>query len=190
MTPIELFAKVRMDAKIQDNTAIKYSSYNMLDALNNVLNIVFNGLSSQSDTIISNETDIMLTNGVGDLPDDFLSITEVFAPNGMQLRPARRIIKITEYTYRIVKNKIYSANESLHIIYKIYFKEFTYDTMEEQLPLPDYFSELLKKYCVVLLTGGATATDTAIIQQITQEVSLLTAGREYSQIDIEPPWRV
>jgi hypothetical protein len=40
------------------------------------------------------------------------------------------------------------------------------------------------------LQGGINKTDTAIVQQITDDVYKLTAGREYSRIELQQSFRV
>jgi hypothetical protein len=74
--------------------------------------------------------------------------------------------------------------------YKPYFTDIDYDTTGTELILPNYFSELLKKYVVIVLQGGINKNDSTIVQQVTDDVYKLTAGREFSRIDIQPVWRV
>ena len=189
MTPIDVFARVRMAPEINDNAAVKYSDYNLIAALNSVLSIVYNTLSSSSNDLLTEETTLTLTDGVAALPDDFLSVVNVRGGDYV-LAPQSKSKDVDEYTYRIRGNNIYSTNSTLKLTYKPYFVEVTYDTMEMDLILPNYFSELLKKYTVITLVGGINKQDSTIVSQVTQDVYKLTSGREYSGIEITPAWRI
>ena len=46
MTAQELFAKIRMTPEINDNSQVIYSEYQICEAVNTVLSIVFNTLST------------------------------------------------------------------------------------------------------------------------------------------------
>ena len=178
-----------MAPEIADNAGVKYSDYNLIAALNSVLSIVYNTLSSSSNDLLTEETTITLTDGKAALPEDFLSVVNVRGGNYV-LTPQSKSNDVDEYSYRIRGNYIYSANSTLKMTYKPYFVEVTYDTMEMDLILPNYFSELLKKYVVIVLQGGINKNDSTIVQQVTDDVYKLTAGREFSRIDIQPVWRV
>ena len=189
MTPNDVFSRVRMAPEINDNAAVKYSDYNLIAALNSVLSIVYNTLSSSSNDLLTEETTLTLTDGVAALPDDFLSVVNVRGGDYV-LAPQSKSKDVDEYTYRIRGNNIYSTNSTLKLTYKPYFVEVTYDTMETALILPNYFSELLKKYTVITLVGGINKQDSTIVSQVTEDVYKLTSGREYSGIEITPAWRI
>ena len=189
MTPIDVFARVRMAPEINDNAAVKYSDYNLIAALNSVLSIVYNTLSSSSNDLLTQEKTLTLTDGVAVLPDDFLSVVNVRA-NDKVLKPQSKSNDVDEYSYRIRGNNIYSKNDSILLDYKPYFVEVEYDTIDTALILPNYFSELLKKYTVITLVGGINKQDSTIVSQVTQDVYKLTSGREYSGIEITPAWRI
>ncbi len=189
MTPQQLFSKIRMAPEINDNAQVKYSDYQLTDALNTVLSIVFNTLSQSSNELLTSEKVLTLTGGVCALPDDFLSVVNVFAGNSI-LKQQSKSLDVDSYTYRIRGNSIYSANDVLTLVYKPYFVEVDDTMLTAALPLPNYFSELLKKYAIISLQGGINKADTSIVQQITDDVYKLTSGREYSGIDIQPSFRI
>lgn len=190
MTPRDLFVKIRMSPEINDNAAVKYSDYQLISALNSVLSIVYNTLSSSSNSILNKTSQISLTESSGDLPEDFLSTISVFAPDGTPLNPQSKSFDVDEQTYKITGNNIYSKNESIKLVYKPYFVEVIYSTIDTALALPNYFSELLKKYSVISLIGGINKQDSTIVQQVTSDVYSLTSGREYTAIVVKPAWRV
>src|SRR5574344_1466810 len=122
MKPIDVFARVRMAPEINDNAAVKYSDYNLIAALNSVLSIVYNTLSSSSNDLLTEETTLTLTDGVAALPDDFLSVVNVWAGDYV-LTPQSKSKDVDDHTYRIRGNNIYSANSTLKLAYKPYFVE-------------------------------------------------------------------
>ena len=189
MTPKDIFVRVRMAPEINDNAEVKYSDYNLIAALNSVLSIVYNTLSSSSNDLLTQETELTLTDGKAALPSDFLSVVNVTAGNYV-LKPQSKSNDVDEYSYRIRGNYLYSGNSTVTLEYKPYFTDIDYDTTGTELILPNYFSELLKKYVVIVLHGGINKNDSTIVQQVTDDVYKLTAGREYSRIDIQPVWRV
>lgn len=190
MKPRDLFVKIRMSPEINDNAAVKYSDYQLISALNSVLAIVYNTLSSSSNSILTESKDIALVDGKSELPDDFLSVISVFGADGKPLTPRSKSYDVDEYSYKIIGNNIYSKNDVLQLVYKPYFKEIIYDTMDTDMILPDYFSELLKKYSVITLIGGVNKQDSTIVQQVTSDVYSLTSGREYTEIIAQPAWRI
>ena len=189
MTPRDIFSRIRMAPEIADNAGVKYSDYNLIAALNSVLSIVYNTLSSSSNDLLTEETTITLTDGKAALPEDFLSVVNVRGGNYV-LTPQSKSKDVDEYTYRIRGNYIYSANSTIMLTYKPYFIEVEYYTMDDEMVLPNYFSELLKKYSVITLVGGINKQDSTIVSQVTQDVYKLTAGREYSGIDVAAAWRI
>ena len=178
-----------MAPEIADNAGVKYSDYNLIAALNSVLSIVYNTLSSSSNDLLTEETTLTLTDGKAALPEDFLSVVNVRGGNYV-LTPQSKSKDVDEYTYRIRGNYIYSANSTIQLTYKPYFVEVEYYTMDDEMVLPNYFSELLKKYSVITLVGGINKQDSTIVQQVTDDVYKLTSGREYSGLEISPAWRI
>jgi hypothetical protein len=190
MTPNDIFSRVRMSPEIQDTAAVKYSDYQLMTALNSVLSIVYNTLSSSSNDLLTQSKELTLMDDVGSLPVDFLSVVNVLAADGTVLKPQSKSFEVDERTYRIRGNNIYSHNALLLLEYKPYFTEIVYDALDKELILPNFFSELLKKYSVISLVGGINKQDSTIVQQVTEDVYKLTSGREYSSIDVPPVWRV
>lgn len=184
MTPKDIFRQVRMSAEIADNAEVKYSDYQMVAALNSVLSMVYNALSSQNSSILTKEDTLELDDYEADLPSDFLSMVAVFDASGNPLVISGKSAAISAGTYRIMGNKIYSLNSSLIIQYKSWFDAVEYDTVEDDLELPAYFGELLRKYAVIVLTGGISKADTPIVELVESDVRRLTAGRDYNSIDV------
>lgn len=189
MSPKQIINKVRMNPAIADNQGDKYSDYQVIDALNSVLSMVYNTIAASSSTIMNRTADIQLKNGHGELPDDFLKVVSVKS-GAKELHPVPRGVDIPKDGYRITGSTIFAPTD-ITIEYKPYFDEdITMDTLEDDLDIPAYFVNLLVKYVVVMLLG-ATTKDADIIQQITTDIYNITASREYSYlVDSALPWKV
>ena len=191
MTPKQLFARVRMAPEINDNAATKYSNYQLIAALNSVLSIVYNTVASSSSSILNVVETVRMRNGRGELPEDFLQAVMITS-NGRTLAPQTKSNDVDQYTYKIRGNYIYSANDVIEIEYKPYFDDITYDAIDDDLEIPKYFQELIRKYMVIVLVGGIPNADASIVSMIQSDVMNLTAGREYTALiaGSKPVWKV
>ena len=125
-----------MTPAIADNQGDKYSDYQVIDALNSVLSMVYNTIAASSSTIMNRTADIQLKNGHGELPDDFLKVVSVKS-GAKELHPVPRGVDIPKDGYQISADTIYSPNDTLTIEYKPYFDEdITMDTLEDDLDIP------------------------------------------------------
>ena len=190
MTPKIILAKVRTAPEIMDTFATKYSDYQLITALNSVLNIVYDTLSTSSNDVLTEETALTLEDGAADLPDDFLSTVNVIAKDGFVLEPQTKSKDVDRFTYRIRGKKLYALGDSVTLEYKPFFIPITQDTVDEDMALPNFFGELLKKYVVIVLQGGLNKQDSTVVQQIATDVYQLTGGREFSKVVADPVWFV
>lgn len=190
MTPKLILAKVRTAPEIMDTFATKYSDYQLITALNSVLNIVYDTLSTSSNDVLTEDTTLALEDGAADLPDDFLSTVNVVAPDGRVLEPQTKSKDVDSFTYRIRGKKLYALGDSVTLEYKPFFIPITQDTIDEDMALPNFFGELLKKYVVIVLQGGLNKQDSTVVQQIATDVYQLTGGREFSKVVADPVWFV
>lgn len=190
MTPKLILAKVRTAPEIMDTFATKYSDYQLITALNSVLNIVYDTLSTSSNDVLTEDTTLALEDGAADLPDDFLSTVNVVAPDGRVLEPQTKSKDVDSFTYRIRGKKLYALGDSVTLEYKPFFIPITQDTVDEDMALPNFFGELLKKYVVIVLQGGLNKQDSTVVQQIATDVYQLTGGREFSKVVADPVWFV
>ncbi len=169
-----------MDPAIQDNPQTKYSDYQLLNALNSILALIYNVIGSYSSSLLNQTDTIKIKKGQGDLPDDFLSVVQVRDSEGNILTPATKSDELDGSNYKIRGSTIYADNASVTLEYKPFFEEITYEAIEDDLALPNYFSELIRKYTIILLIGGVPANDASLVTEITQDVYAITAGREFS----------
>ena len=181
-----------MSPQISDPAAVKISDYQMMAALNGVLEMVYATIGSTSTSILDKEKEIKLKDEKGALPSDFMSLKEVMVGT-KELIPACRSDRITADNYRIRAKSIYSANDTVTIIYMPCFTELSHDDIEDDLPLPDFFNGLLLKYLIVFLVGGVPTADAQTISAITADVYHIVANREWSLIQNDAntaSWRV
>ncbi len=193
MTPRDIMNKIRMAAEIEDNSGVKYSNYQLIDAINSVLNIIYNAISHTSSTILTQSNVIALTDGVGTLPDDFLSIIDAQKSVGgrqISLESRSQSQEVDPWSYKIIGNQIYSQNDVLTILYEPYFDDISINDIDTDLVLPKYFREVIKKYAVMTLTGGVNTKDSTLVEQVTSDVYDLTSSRELSNIKPALPWRI
>ncbi|WP_432748231.1 hypothetical protein [Pectinatus frisingensis] len=193
MTPRDIMNKIRMAAEIEDNSGVKYSNYQLIDAINSVLNIIYNAISHTSSTILTQSQKINLTNSAGKVPDDFLSVIDVQKSVGdrqISLQSRSQSQEVDPWSYKIIGNQIYSQNDVLTILYEPYFDDISINDIDTDLVLPSYFREVIKKYAVMTLTGGVNTKDSTLVEQVTSDVYDLTSNRELSNIKPALPWRI
>jgi hypothetical protein len=185
MTAQEILLQLRY--QLGDTERVTFSDYQLLDALNSVLTLINNALSVQGSNLIEKQVTLTLTDGEIDLPSDFQSVVTVQNTSQTGLNVASKNELLTQYNYRIRGNTIYSLNEQLILVYK---QSFDAVGEEDDLPLPNYFSELIKKYAVMVLKGTIDRSDAQAYQVIANDVYKLTAGREYGALDMQVPFYV
>ncbi|WP_196600531.1 hypothetical protein [Pectinatus frisingensis] len=193
MTPRDIMNKIRMAAEIEDNSGVKYSNYQLIDAVNSVLNIIYNAISHTSSTILTQSQKINLANSLGKVPDDFLSVIDVQKSVGdrqISLQSRSQSQEVDPWSYKIIGNQIYSQNDVLTILYEPYFDDISINDIDTDLVLPSYFREVIKKYAVMTLTGGVNTKDSTLVEQVTSDVYDLTSSRELSNIKPALPWRI
>ena len=185
MTPNEIFASVRMSPKIADNAGMKYSGYQMIDAFNDIMNVVYNTLSTMNSDLLWKKEDVYLDGGEGLLPDDFLMVVSVKDADGNALTPAGKSTDPGRYTYRIEGSNILSDNETLTVSYKPYFTDLRYDEIDDDLDIPTFFKPLLKRYLILSLTSTADNEDADVLQRLQSDVRQLVSGRGYTEVSVD-----
>lgn len=185
MTPREIIHKVRMAPDVNDTNEAKYSDYQMLDALNTVLNLVYNELGTFSNELLTKTEVLELRNGTAELPEDFLQAVEVYHGNRVYM-PEVKGRAVSPYTYTIYGNTIQADTDKLTLDYKPSFEEITMDGIDDDLPLPKYFKELLKR-CVIKALSGNLETDEGL-EVLRVDVKRITAGRGYTALEMKNVW--
>lgn len=184
----ELFNKLRMDKDIADTQKTRFSDYQIANAVNSVLNIVYNALVNISSDLIIEETAIPMIDGCGQLPADFVSVVNVSGFGGV-LTLQSKSSNVDARSYRIRKDKIYSANDTIVLQYRQYYIPIDPMNLDAAVPVPDYFAELVKKYAVAILQG-ANSADVSITQAIMDTVYKAVAGRSANFFEFTPAFKV
>lgn len=185
MTARDIIRKVRMMPGIDDNDEAKYSDWQMVDALNTVLNILHNELGTFSNDLLLRTEEVELEDGCAELPEDFLQMvqvysgTDVYTPAPKGLPPERRM-------YMVTGRHIYADAERLTLDYKPCFVEVTMDTLDDDLCLPLYFKELLRRHVAMALKG--TLDTDAATERMRDEVRRITAGRGMTELRMYNVW--
>ena len=182
MTPNEIFNTVRMSPKIADNAGVKYTVYQMVDALNDVISVVYNTLSTMNSDLLTKSEQVYLDEGEGTLPDDFLMAVSVKDADGNALTPCGKSVDPGRYDYRIEGTSILSKNDELTVTYKPYFVEIDSDSLDDDLSLPPYFRVLLKRYLILALRDSADGMDGDVLQKLQSDVRQLVSGRGYTEV--------
>ena len=192
MTIKQLFAKVRMDANINDLAAVRFSDYQMIMALNAVLSLIYQTVGTMSSTILNKNVTIKMKNGKGQLPDDFLQAVLVCDGSGSPLRACTKTEGIGSGSYRISGNVIRSDNTEIDLEYKPFFEELEYSDIEDDLPTPNLFNEYLRKYMVTILLSGTPQGDAEMIAKLTGDVKAIVANRDFASLDVASTvsWKV
>ena len=81
---------------------------------------------------------------------------------------------------------LFSDNSSVDIIYRKTFAKITAST--DDIPLPDYFVELIKKYMKAMLVEGMSQTDQSFASMLSADVASVVTGGEYNYITCELPF--
>lgn len=185
MTPREIIRKVRVSPDIRDVNEARYSDYDMLDALNTVLNNVYNELGTFSNDLLTKTASIDLFHGEGPLPDDFLQAVEVYR-NGTAYIPATKGKEISPYTYSIMGNSIYANTSSLTMDYRPQFTELTMEELDDDMDFPLFMKELLKQLVIMALKGTLETSEG--VEYMKARVREIAAGRGYNRLEMHGAW--
>lgn len=189
MTPNDIILAVRMAPEIKDMNAAHYSDYDILQALNETAAYIYNILAEQTSSLLDKRVELQRA-GTDDgylLPDDFLQLVNAYDAAGRVMRARAKGQEFTEHTYRIVGSKLYTKSKAVTMDYKPFFVELTMDDLEQEMDLPPFFKNLVKKAVVLLLQAGSQQ-DTDVLQLISDGVLKLVGNMAYSQIPDAHSW--
>lgn len=189
MTPNDIILAVRMAPEIKDMDAAHYSDYDILQALNETAAYIYGILAEQTSSLLDKRVELQRA-GTDDgylLPDDFLQLVNAYDADGRVMRARAKGQDLTEHTYRIVGSKLYTKSKTVTMDYKPFFVELTMDDLEQEMDLPPFFKNLVKKAVVLLLQAGSQQ-DTDVLQLISDGVLKIVGNMAYSQIPDAHSW--
>jgi len=146
MTVEELLNYVRY--QINDTDKVEYTDAELIGYVNDGLRFISNELIRLSSPILLKYTTLSLTDGVADLPSDFVREEGVLDSQGNPLESYPPIKPVDQYGYKIIGNKLYSNNESVDLFY--YAPYSTVSALTDTIPVPDYMVQLLKEIVIFL----------------------------------------
>ncbi|MDR1701883.1 MAG: hypothetical protein LBR56_03820 [Sporomusaceae bacterium] len=176
----ELIYSLRLD--IGDTNKTEFSDYQIINTLNSVLKIVNNALTKRKSDLITKNAVLALENDETELPADFIAIVRVVNENMYELFPQK---PLNDFGYKIVGNSLTAQTPVVTITYRYSFPKIN---LGGEIPLPDWFSELLKKYVIMLISQKVNQFDVSFSQMIENDINNITSGREYSVIERELPF--
>lgn len=185
MTPREIIRKVRMAPEVNDNNEAKYSDYQMVDALNTVLNLLYNELGTFSNDLLTRTETVRLDFGSADLPEDFLQMVEVYRGDTVYI-PITKGQAVSPYTYNVLGGRIYANTDHLTLDYRPQFQEIGMDELDDDLAFPLYFKEFIKKLVIMSLKGSLELSDG--IQYLRENLRNLAANRGFNRIEFNGTW--
>lgn len=174
MTVKELIQRARFSLK--DNNRALYSDWQMLVALNEVLDEVYIELSTFSNNVLIKTETVCLLAGQGELPDDCLRVVNVYQGDRV-FEPVTKNEIPREREYYSEGNSLYCSAPWVTVDYKPIAPEYTVDDMEEELDTPPYLNTLLKKSLVNVVQGKD-------LLSLGDELRKVLAGRHLSQVGI------
>lgn len=185
MKASELFVEFRYE--VNDQNKIRFSDFQLMNSLNSVLRLMNNALNTLFSPIIVTSATVALTNNSGALPADYQSLV-VITKTGDEtpLDPVTLQTTPTNEQYKIMNTTLFSSNSSVDIIYRKTFAKLT--AVSDELPLPDYFVELIKKYMKAMLIDGLSKTEQSFSQMLSADISAVVTGNEYTYLQRELPF--
>lgn len=185
MTPREIIRKVRVSPEVNDNNEARYSDYQIVDALNSALNMIYNELGTFSNELLTKTETVNLRHGEAELPEDLLQIVEVYRGDTVYI-PQTKGKAVSPYTYTIYGNTIYSDADKLTIDYRPSFEEIGMDELDDDLAYPNYFKEFIKKLVIMCLKGTLEMPEGLAYLQST--IRSLAANRSFNRLEIGGTW--
>lgn len=178
MTGKELIQRVRFAVK--DNNRAVFSDWQMLVALNEALDIMYQELATFSNTVFVKTENIMLVCGHGLLPDDFLAVHEVYCGAEL-LHHVNKSEVPCDNEYFIDGDEIYANKGYVTLEYKPCSPELTLEDLEDDLEVPPYLNNILKTYTVKALKGED-------LEGMGKQLKATLAGRGFNRLEQRNVW--
>jgi hypothetical protein len=173
---------------INDMASHTYSDYQIVNALNTVIRQVNAQLSNMTSDLIKARTTLTLVNGAITLPTDFQSMVKMTDANNSIMRPRTVEPDTDTNTFEILNNQILANQPTVVLTYKKYFAEMD-GTLSTNMPLPDFFKDVLTLYTKVILQGTMSQGDSQVLPPIEQKIMMLVGGRDKKQMKLKPIFR-
>lgn len=184
--------------KQKDHNEVKFSDYDILQALNECIRYVNQRFSlrnadflekmyhfdeSEINTATEQAVDFAVT-GV-ELPKDFLVLVNIVrAHDGYQLKVEEAIRSVRHDTYKIVGNKLYCGSKAVNMLYRSAISDVK--SLDDSVALPDILMDGIVKCTGMILNNTA---DTDVMEQaVDANIVSLISARRYSNAKIKMPF--
>ena len=200
--------------KEKDNDEVKYSDYEIISSLNEVIRYLNMRLSTMNSDFLekavvldekeineeiaeynatANEDDRRETVRFGltgvELPDDFLSLMGVVRADGCneyKLKCGQAGMRLAPDEYYIMGNRLYTRCHAVRLLYRASIANVTDTT--DTVSLPDFFLDGLAKMTHMLLNNNP---DTDVMRrEIDGTIDSLVSRRRYSNMRSRMPFKV
>lgn len=168
----------------------KYSVFDVTRGLNFVLRTVANNLP-RSASELKSYTTLTVSSGQATLPSDFLAMKSVW--NGSnKLTQVMADEDVDNYTYDIYADTLVTHDSitSLKIYYKSQLTQLDASAgtiPAGDFPLPDFYSDMVKKYAIAYLSGQGDAT---LTEMIGKDARYLGAARDRTKMQVKQSFYV
>ena len=195
--------------KLNDNDEVKYSDYDVLDALNECIRYINVNYSMKNSDFLErikryrqdemnaqiaayNETAseedqkslVDFSSGV-DLPNDFLTLVSVIrASDNYHLSPVTAGEKVTYGGYKVFAGKIFCATD-FTITYRSQLEPVN-DLATDEINLPEIFMDMIVKISCMILQNNAE-TD-VLMQEISRLADSIVPARRYTNVKRRMPF--
>lgn len=184
----KIIAKIRYKQKDVDE--VKYSDYDILQALNECLEYLNKSYALQNSDFLEKVgrydlTTDELTNGIR-LPGDFLTIMKVARQADKRLLKVVPVgSELTDEDYFISGDRLYSGDRSITLIYKAVIAEL--ESVDDDIFLPPSFSNTVVNLAVMILNNAETDI---LAQAVNDATESIIPRRRYSNVKQKMPYIV
>jgi hypothetical protein len=131
-----------------------YSDYQIVDALNYVMNEISLALNNISSSLVHTSAELTLTNNEADFPSDLESIISVKDRVNVPLS-----YELDGYTYQIEGNKIKAQGNTVTVYYKKTLPTYSLSgetgaILPTTIDLPVGFNNMIKDSVIAIVTGN------------------------------------
>ena len=186
----DLIRKIRY--KANDLNEVKYSDYDILQAINEVIDCINLNKSLQNSDFLEkaetfnqdNYTDDFSTEGLT-LPYDFITLVGIVrTSDDYQMHPVGTGDELIEAcgTYKIIGGKIYTKEKEIKLIYRAKIEEA--EAVNDDILLPDIFTNVIVNTSLLALNTGTSTLQ----QSVDLAVDNIVPRRRYAHARARMPF--
>lgn len=186
----DLIRKIRY--KANDFNEVKYSDYDILQAINEVINCINLNKSLMNSDFLEKATVFNQDNFDDDfsikgikLPYDFITLVGISrTSDDYPMNPVGVSDELTEYggTYKITGNRIYTKEKEIRLIYRAMISEA--ESVTDDVMLPEIFENTIINTALTALNTGTSTLQ----QMVDQAVESIVPRRRYAHAKARMPF--